>query len=167
MKAILLFLLSLLMFNSQNSTAEQTNSAKIASMVGKFSNKFKVTQIKANDLLKLIESKELILVDVRDQDESDVSIIKGAISKNEFESNRRNLKGRKVVIYCTIGYRSSVYVEELAKQNVEAANLEGGILSWLDVGGKVVDKKNTFTKNVHVYGKDWDILPKGYNSSYK
>ena len=56
---------------------------------------------------------KLVIVDVRTKDEQDVSMIEGAMRKDDFEARKDEFKGHKVIAYCTIGYRSGKYVETL------------------------------------------------------
>ena len=47
------------------------------------------------------------------------------------------------------------------KKGVHVENLRGGVLAWVFEGGRVYDAGGE-TKRVHVYGKKWNYLPKGY-----
>ena len=96
-------------------------------------------------------------------------MIEGAITKEDFESRKDNFKGHKVVAYCTIGYRSGKYVENLKADKFDAWNLKGSILSWTHVGGKLTQEGGGDTKptdRVHVFGKDWDLASTEYRSVY-
>ena len=55
-----------------------------------------------------------------------------AITTAEFAARFRHgiPKEKRLVVYCTIGYRSGKYAQELAKQGIKAENLEGGVLAW-------------------------------------
>jgi len=108
-----------------------------------------------------------ILLDCRTAAERAVSMVPGAISQEEFESSRDHYAGRKIAVYCTIGYRSGLYARELKGEGVDAFNLRGGVLSWAIAGGEFVDPATgEDTKRVHVYGKKWDLLPPGYEAVY-
>jgi predicted sulfurtransferase len=92
----------------------QTNAEKIGtikSMVAKIDNQFNVPTIQVKALKALMESEteNIILIDVRDKNERVVSKIPGSISKEQFEKNIENYKNNKVVVYCTIGYRSAQF----------------------------------------------------------
>jgi rhodanese-related sulfurtransferase len=107
--------------------------------------------------------KEFILVDVREPVEQAVSMIKGAITKKKFLENPSQFKGKTIVPYCTIGYRSGLFAKKLQQRGFKALNLKGGILSWVHAKQLIVkDKKPTQT--VHVYGKKWNFLPSGFKS---
>lgn len=105
----------------------------------------------------------LVLVDVRTEDERAVSMIPGSISRSEFEARQAELGGRKVVTYCTIGYRSGLYAEQLRRQGWDAYNLEGSILAWTHAGGALVSD-GAETRRLHVFGSRWDLAAEGYET---
>ena len=102
----------------------------------------------------------------RSEKEIEVSMILGAVSKEEFEKNIEIYRSKKLIAYCTIGFRSSRYVEKLLKKGHNAFNLWGSILGWAHAGGELV-KGNQKTRTVHTYGKTWDLLPEGYKGVQK
>ena len=109
----------------------------------------------------------LVILDCRSEPEQAVSVLPGAISKDDFESDPQKFAGRKVVVYCTIGYRSGLYTRDLKARGIDAVNLRGGVLSWAIAGGEFVNPQTgTETKRVHVYGKQWDLLPPNYEAVY-
>ena len=117
--------------------------------------------------------EQYVLVDVREQSERDVSVIPNAISKEELltdlGSKNSKYRNKKIVSYCTIGYRSMNYTKELKEEKgLDAYNLRGSILSWLHEGGAVVSPKTQKeVYDVHVYGKDWKLAPTQYNMHIK
>ncbi|MFQ5584392.1 MAG: rhodanese-like domain-containing protein, partial [Calditrichia bacterium] len=117
----------------------------------------------AQDYLKLNEEEKIILIDVREKKEMEVSVIPGAITRDEFEDNKDKYRDYKVVSYCTIGYRSGKYTRKLVKEKFDAYNLVGGVLSWAHAGQKFAAPDGD-SLQVHVYGDDWDLLPVGYKS---
>ena len=63
------------------------------------------------------------LIDVRSKAERDVSMVTGAISKDDFEELQLQpgeKKGVKIIAYCTIGYRSGTYACQKAGPGYEA-----------------------------------------------
>ncbi len=110
-------------------------------------------------------TSDVILVDVREREEQNISMIKGALTQEEFKSRLDLYKEKTVVVYCTIGYRSGVYTEELVAMGINAYNLVGGVLSWSHAS-RFFYKDGIETKDVHVYGKEWDLLAQGYVSFY-
>lgn len=107
---------------------------------------------------------EIVLVDVREDSERKVSILPGAISQAEFEANKAKFMEDNVVVYCTVGLRSGLYVKRLMAEGIRASNLRGGVLSWAHAGGDFIDANRAPTKRVHVYGKEWNLLPKDYEA---
>jgi sodium/bile acid cotransporter 7 len=104
-----------------------------------------------------------VIVDVRGDDEREVSTIPGALSQKEFEERRGELAGREVVTYCTIGYRSGLYTRKLVDGGWKASNLRGSIVAWTHVGGDLV-KDDAPTRRVHVYGRKWNLVADGYEA---
>lgn len=109
------------------------------------------------------DSPEVIVVDVRQPEEQKVSMIPGAISKEEFEA-RAGAPGEAIVVtYCTVGYRSGLYAKELRQEGWEAFNLIGSILAWTHAGMPLVSSTGN-TKRLHVYGRTWDLAAAGYET---
>lgn len=118
--------------------------------------------------LQVIESDQPIaLVDCREDAERAVSMIPGAISKAQFEASPEAYRNHRVVIYCTVGYRSGVYAKDLIGRDFDAINLIGGVLAWAHAGNTFVDPGGNQTRRVHVYGPTWDLLPYGYVSVFE
>ncbi|GJL72331.1 MAG: hypothetical protein NMNS01_15300 [Nitrosomonas sp.] len=98
-----------------------------------------------------------IIVDVRSSEEREISIIGGSIDQAHFESNIEAYQKKKVVVYCTIGYRSGFYAETLRRQGLDAYNLSEGVLGWIQAGGLLVNTDGQITPRVHVYSRPWDL----------
>lgn len=109
----------------------------------------------------------LVLVDCRSPEERAVSGIEGAISRDTFEANLESYRDRRVVTYCTIGYRSGVYAKELNTVGFNVHNLVGGVLAWAHADAPFVTPDGESTRRVHVYGRTWDILPDSHESVYE
>jgi rhodanese-related sulfurtransferase len=136
---------------------------KIETMYRDYRREFRdVPDVTAADLRALLENGEVLLVDVRDANERDVSTIPGAITVEEFERNHDDSRDASVVTYCTIGYRSGLYADQLRQRGVKVLNLNGGILAWSHAGGQLVTLTGEPTKRVHVYGRRWNLLPTDY-----
>ena len=139
--------------------------AAIESMYVEYRKEFlDIGEITAEELLELQGAEDLVLVDVREPKERAVSIIPGSISKEEFESNKDAYLDKRIVVHCTIGYRSGIYTKGLAAEGIEARNLVGSILSWTHAGGEVVTLDGAKTNRVHVYGSQWDLLAEGFEA---
>ncbi|NOY70819.1 MAG: rhodanese-like domain-containing protein [Gammaproteobacteria bacterium] len=122
-------------------------------------------EIRVSELLLLSESQR-VLVDVREKNEIQVSIIPGALTQQQFEQNIKKYQDTIVVVYCTIGYRSGRYVNRLRKKNIDAYNLAGGVLAWAHAG-QFFSHNGQKSKKVHVYGEQWNLLPSGYEAVYE
>lgn len=121
-------------------------------------------EVTSETLARMLAGPEaLVLVDVRSDDEREVSTLPGAISRKEFERNADRFAGREVVTYCTIGYRSGRYTAELVEKGWNAHNLRGSIVSWTHVGGEL-DHGGSPTRKVHVYGRSWNLVAEGYEA---
>lgn len=113
-----------------------------------------------------LQSKKIILVDVRSAVEMDVSILPSAITKAEFRKNKSKYKDHIIITYCTIGYRSSQYALKLKEQGFDAVNLKGSLLAWTHQKGKLMSK-GVETKKAHVYSEAWNFLPPEYEGIYE
>ena len=121
----------------------------------------------ANDMaskeIPLIHVEELdstcILLDTRSYREYEVSHIEGAIwvGYDEFDISKLASisKDKKVVVYCSVGYRSGKIGEKLAKAGYSKVfNLWGGIFDWVNKGKPVVNDTGA-TNHIHGYNKKW------------
>jgi rhodanese-related sulfurtransferase len=130
----------------------------------------KTPVIKAPELKAILEDTNLVLIDIRQPHEQAVSMLPHAITTAEFAARFRQgiPKEKRLVVYCTIGYRSGKYAEELAKQGIKADNLEGGVLAWSFIGGKFLAKdpngNRIETNRIHVYDKEWNIVHPDYQA---
>ena len=153
-------------FLSQNFAAQSDDwkQDKIATMYKKYAQEFsKVEGITVEELQKLQhQANDLILIDVRSPTERKVSMIPGAITKDEFERNLEQYKNATIVAYCTIGYRSGKYAEKWRQQGVKILNLEGSLLAWSHVRGKLIDATGSITNKVHVFGRQWQLTADDY-----
>ena len=117
----------------------------------------------SNQSLKVLSSEEredYIVVDVRTAEERNVSIIAGAIDNEYFERNITSYENKKIIVYCTIGYRSGFYAETLRQKGLDAYNLSEGILGWTHVNGLLINSRGQTTDEVHVYSRPWDLAVK-------
>lgn len=129
-----------------------------------------VPVLKASALKDRIADTTLILVDAREAKEREVSMLPRALAPEEFAARYRRgfPKGATVLVYCTIGYRSGLYAQELRKQGIAALNLEGGVLLWSHEGGEFryrdAEGRLRRTRRVHVYAPEWNLLREGYKA---
>ena len=123
-------------------------------------------EVRSVDLAALAElegEREIVFVDVRTAEEVEVSRIPGALTREEFEAAADDLRDATVVTYCTVGYRSGLYAEDLRQRGYDVFNLEGSVLAWTHGGRPLVDGQGE-TRRVHVYGAEWDLAAGGYES---
>ncbi len=122
--------------------------------------------ITAEELLRVRDSGEVVLVDAREEEEREVSWIPGAISAAAFEREPDSYADNTVVVYCTIGYRSSEYAKRMASLGHRVVNLRGSLLAWVHAGGPVVGPGGEPTTELHVYGRPWDLAPARYETTW-
>ena len=105
---------------------EAQRAARLSEMVEEVRRDFPdVATVTPEQLDRLLaDSGEVVLVDVRTDEERLVSMIPGAISRAQFEREYDRSDGHRVVAYCTVGVRSSQFVRELADLGINAWNLE-------------------------------------------
>lgn len=109
------------------------------------------------------QGKNIILVDVRSPEERAVSVIRGAISKEEFERDLEHYRSSDALIiaYCTIGYRSGRYAQKLRQQGINILNLKGSLLAWSHIRGELFDAAGA-TNKIHVYSRQWQLIADNY-----
>ncbi|MEK7730186.1 MAG: rhodanese-like domain-containing protein [candidate division KSB1 bacterium] len=117
------------------------------------------------------DSANFLLFDTRPREEYNVSHLSRAIQVDPQLPTEQflaqygdSLKNRNVVFYCSVGYRSSLFLQRaqkaLAEKGAQAAlNLQGGIFRWYNEGNLVVDA-NGPTDKVHPYDRIWGSLVK-------
>jgi rhodanese-related sulfurtransferase len=101
-----------------------------------------VKNIDAKTLEKWLKNNEAVVVDVREPAEHEAEKISGSnllplanVSKNSLPQ----CAGKKLVLHCRSGKRSSSACQKLLEQdpNLEIYNLEGGIMAWGENGCEV------------------------------
>lgn len=132
---------------------------------------YSVPVINVEDLYKT--KTDVILLDAREIEEYKVSHIKNAIHigyKSFDKAKMKNIdKNKKIIVYCSIGYRSEKIGEQLIKMGYKQVyNLYGSIFAWVNRGYEVVDVNNKATFNVHGYSASWAqwITNKKYKKIY-
>jgi len=108
------------------------------------------------------EMKDAMLIDAREWNEYKVSHIKNAVfvGYDQFEISKLKSihKKQKIVVYCSVGYRSEKISEKLKQAGfTDVSNLYGGIFEWVNQHNPVVDEKGNETSNIHAYSKAWGI----------
>ena len=163
---ILLILLVNLTGSFSMAFAEETQTAKETTleMYAEYKKSFPgIDEYMPETAVANFNDKSIVFVDVRKEKEMDVSMLHGAVTRETFLNNIEKYKDKTVVAYCTIGYRSGEFAEEMKKKGIKVYNLAAGILGWLHAGGTIYDAIGP-VKRVHVYGKKWDCAPEGYET---
>jgi len=109
------------------------------------------------------DKPNLVLLDTRPVPEYRIAHIQGAIQINPDSGidklNALNLKDKIVIVYCSVGRRSSDYATRLETQLKQAGaqtvlNLEGGLFGWHNDGRKLVNADGE-TDLIHPYNGFW------------
>ena len=113
------------------------------------------------DSLKTI-SNEVVLLDAREKKEFTTSHIQNALlvgyDKFNLKKTVKKLpnKNAKIVVYCSLGVRSSAIAEKLKKVGyTNVLNLYGGIFEWKNNGNKVFNSEEKETEKVHTCTQEW------------
>lgn len=101
-----------------------------------------IKTINADDLKRLMDEDEVLVIDVREPAEYASHNIEGATLLPLNMINRKTLPksaGKKIVIHCHSGNRSSKACMKLIAEDpaLELYNLEGGIAAWRAIGHDV------------------------------
>jgi rhodanese-related sulfurtransferase len=118
----------------------------------------------AHDLLKA--SADVLLLDVRDAAEFEISHLPGAVlvdpeitTEQFMDRFGGQIAGRQVLLYCSVGVRSSRLGERIRAAASERGaagvhNIRGGIFAWHNYG-KRLEKAKGQTELVHPYSTRW------------
>lgn len=111
-----------------------------------------------------VPSERPLLLDVREKEEYAVSHLKDAVLAASGKEALDALEGvppdRPVVLYCSVGYRSSEMAAYLQKRGFEKVyNLEGSIFAWANEG-RPVYRGGERVQVVHPYDRVWGKLLK-------
>lgn len=116
-----------------------------------------VKEVRAQEL---IGQSGVIFLDAREKQEFEVSHIPQArwIGYDTFQKKYvQNLpKTQRIVVYCSVGYRSEKISEKLLKMGFQKVeNLYGGIFGWKHARGKLVNSQAQRTEKVHTFNQEW------------
>jgi rhodanese-related sulfurtransferase len=131
-----------------------------------------IESINAADLQILLEREPgPILLDIREADEYAVSHLKGALRigpdaelRDVLRATGPDLKGRTIIVYCSVGVRSTELAARLreglkAHGAARIANLSQGIFGWHNTKRPLV-RSGQLTPYVHPYDRLWGRLVK-------
>jgi len=124
-----------------------------------------VTQISTTELAGWLEAgaaDRTILLDARSAQEYEVSHLEGAERAETLAAALALLSGlpqdRRIVVYCSVGYRSSALASQLREMGyANVFNLEGSIFQWANEG-RPVFRNGRQVREVHPFDEDWGRL---------
>ncbi len=102
-----------------------------------------------------------ILLDAREAAEFDVSHLAGARRVDPDRTDFGSLdldRSRRVVVYCSVGWRSGLLADRLRVAGFEVYNLEGGVFQWANEGRPMVTRGGEVARRVHPYDAVWGRL---------
>lgn len=112
---------------------------------------------------KQAADSKFVLVDVRSDEEIAVSMIPGAITKQQFEKEKDRYRDKLVIPYCLVGGRSAAFANELKNSGLIVKNYKGSILEWVLSELPLVNLKGEPTNKVFVNPERFKI-PASYEA---
>ena len=118
-----------------------------------------VRQISTAELAAQIKNNPPLLIDARQRAEYAVSHLPSAQQSKTVEAVEASGVSRDtpIVVYCSIGYRSSRLAQQLAAAGYSAANLEGSLFQWANEG-RPLAASGQLTCQIHPYSAIWGRL---------
>ena len=119
-----------------------------------------------------LDPDQIVLFDVREQDEFAVSHLPGAnlvdpaMTREEFAASFADkLQGKRAVFYCSVGMRSSILANRVAaiveqETGRPPANLIGGLFQWHNDERGLVSAVGKETDAIHPFDDYWGRLIK-------
>ena len=131
----------------------------------KFPDVPKITTGELAALLAEAGAQQPVLLDVRTEPEFKVSQLVGARrvepKSDPATSDLPRSKETPIVTYCSVGYRSAEFAQQLrAAGYTNVRNLEGSIFQWANEGRPLVNGRGDSTKEVHPFNAVWGTLLK-------
>ena len=105
---------------------------------------------------------DIVLLDARSATEFEVSHLPGAVlasnTRMALEALEATNPARTIVVYCSVGYRSSRLAEKLRARGIENVfNLEGSLFQWANEGHPLYrDDERAY--RAHPYDEEWGQL---------
>lgn len=113
----------------------------------------RIARVNSKTGQSLLSSQEFTILDIRDENEFDISHIEGA-QRFEEEILGTLDKSKPVMVYCTVGLRSNKFAKRLQKQGFkEIYELKSGLIGWSNANLPLVNSELNETKEVHVYSR--------------
>jgi rhodanese-related sulfurtransferase len=130
--------------------------------------RYQVPDIVPARLAEQIASGSVVLFDVRTKDEFDTGHLEGAIQLDPTETTDAfmarygpMLENRSVVFYCSVGVRSSQFLQRVrpllnSGTRGKSLNLRGGAFRWVSEGHPLVAANRAAT--LHPFDENWEKL---------
>ena len=146
------------------SKADTHKRVKIENMYLRYQKEFPdIQDVTPREAIELINTGQVVFIDIREPDEQSVSQLPIAITADSFLKDSKKYADHIKISYCTIGYRSGIFAQELGQRGIFIYNLRGGLLAWVHDGGKVYNGAEE-TRRIHVYGEEWNLAPENYEA---
>ena len=133
--------------------------AEFARRVEEINQRTGARQLSLQQLQALLgEGKPVLLLDVREAEEFAAGAIPSArlLPPGQVDEYVPADDDLRIVTYCTAGYRSGRAAASLEKRlGRPVYNLSGGIITWFNQGGEVVDSSGKPSHTVHPFNSDW------------
>lgn len=109
-----------------------------------------------------VAASDIVLLDARTTDEFNVSHLPGAILASNttmaLDALGVNDPERTVVVYCSVGYRSSRLAAKLRARGFENVfNLQGSLFQWTNEG-RPLYRGEERVYHAHPYDEEWGQL---------
>ena len=149
----------------------QENGSRLQSIEDSMARRFdKIGHMTTQDLAaRMASGTKIVLLDAREPEEYAVGFIPSAIRVDPGASSREVMalvgdaaQGADVVVYCSVGVRSSKIAERARPALAEAGatgvyNLRGGVFAWHNEG-RGLENAGGSTALVHPYDSHWGKL---------
>lgn len=149
---------------ADDAVSDDARRARVEAMYRNYKKDFPdVQDLTPAEAMELMKAGRAAFVDVREEREQAVSMLPGAVPQKEFLQQPERYRDKVVIGYCTISYRSGKLAGQLKARGIAMLNLRGGMLAWVHAGGKLYDRDGE-TRRLHVYGRKWNLAPRGYEA---
>ena len=124
-----------------------------------------VSHLEPEQLSAMLAAGPVTLIDVRSPEEMAISTLPQAMPIARMPNPPP--PDAPLVVFCTVGYRSSLEARRLASAAPAAGvHSMAGILAWAHAGGEVIDSSTDQpTRRIHAFGPQWaPMVPSGYEA---
>ena len=128
---------------------------------------FPTVQHISNVEFSALDKDDVVIFDIREADEYDVSHMEGAVlispnlpPQSFLTQYAQMTKGKTVLFYCSVGYRSSNLAKDVQDDLITSGsgpvyNLEGGLFKWHNDKRPLVTADAKPTDYIHPYNGFW------------